>query len=69
MSIISHIKNLDKKTGKYFPIFSILIYGLICGFNWSGNEFIWDTIGQDIVIGLILLNQASIISYLTFYKD
>jgi len=69
MTIINQIKNLDKKTGKYFPIFSILFYGLICGFKWAGNEFIWDTMGQDIVIGMILLNQASIISYLTFYKD
>ena len=69
MGIFEKIKNIDKKTSKYFPIFTILIYGLICGFKWPANEFIWKSLGQDITIGLILLNQAVIVSYLTFYKN
>ena len=69
MNIIYKIKILDKTTSKYFPIFAILSYGLICGFMWPGNKFIWNSMIQDIIVGFVLLNQAVFISYLTFYKE
>ena len=69
MGIIEKLKTADKKASKYFPIFGILIYGFLCGFKWSGNEFIWNSMAQDIIIGLILLNQGVIVSYITFYRD
>ena len=69
MGIIDKLKTADKKASKYFPIFGILIYGFLCGFKWPGNEFIWNSMAQDIVIGLILLNQGVIVSYITFYRE
>ena len=69
MGIIEKLKSADKKASKYFPIFGILIYGFLCGFKWSGNEFIWNSMAQDIVIGLIILNQGVIVSYITFYRN
>ena len=53
MGIIDKLKTADKKASKYFPIFGILIYGFLCGFKWPGNEFIWNSMAQDIIIGLI----------------
>ena len=69
MDIVEKVKRLDKMTSKYFVPFSIIVYALIFGWNYSAGTNIFSSFLQDMVIFFILINQGVIISYITWYKD
>jgi|TARA_B100001741_G_C16063414_1_gene374239 TRAP-type uncharacterized transport system fused permease subunit len=69
MDIVEKVKRLDKMTSKYFVPFSIIVYALIFGWNYSAGTNIFSSFLQDMIIFFILVNQGVIISYITWYKD
>ena len=69
MSIIKQVIEFDKMTSKYFIPFTIVVFGFVFGWTYSGGETIFSSLMQDISIFFILVNQGVIISYLTWYKD
>ncbi len=68
MDIVEKVKRVDKMTSKYFVPFSIIVYALIFGWNYSAGTNIFSSFMQDVSILLILVNQGVIVSYLTWYK-
>ncbi len=68
MDIVEKVKRFDKMTSKYFVPFSIIVYALIFGWNYSAGTNIFSSFMQDVSILLILVNQGVIVSYLTWYK-
>ena len=69
MSIIKQVIEFDKMTSKYFIPFTIVVFGFVFGWTYSGGETIFLSLMQDISIFFILVNQGVIIGYLTWYKD
>ena len=69
MSIIKQVIEFDKIKSKYFIPFTIVVFGFVFGWTYSGGETIFSSLMQDISIFFILVNQGVIISYLTWYKD
>ena len=69
MSIIKQVIEFDKMTSKYFIPFTIVVFGFVFGWTYSGGETIFSSLMQDISIFFILVNQGVIIVYLTWYKD
>ena len=69
MDIVEKVKRFDKMTSKYFVPFSIIVYALIFGWNYSAGTSIFSSFLQDVIILFILVNQGVIISYITWYKD
>ena len=69
MSIVKQVKEFDKNLSKYFIPFTIVIFGFVFGWTYSGGETIFSSLMKDISIFFILVNQGVIIGYLTWYKD
>jgi len=69
VSIIKQVIEFDKIKSKYFIPFTIVVFGFVFGWNYTGGKTIFSSLMQDISIFFILVNQGVIISYLTWYKD
>ena len=69
MGITEKVKEIDKMSSKYFIPFTIVVFGFVFGWTYTGGGTIFSSLMQDISIFFILVNQGVIISYLTWYKD
>ena len=69
MNIVKKVREFDKMSSKYFIPFTIVIFGFVFGWTYTGGETIFSSLMQDISIFFILVNQGVIIGYLTWYKD